>query len=145
MEDDNSTAAHPTLMLVLQDGFLCCLLLRWSKSRFPRPTTVSCLSRPHRGVFHRKVKKGGVSGAVLGLPLSAKLKETDTPKSNGMTHRIHYMFLVYHCRGSNRGQPANTTSSHCHQVEVSTASPSSSRRTHCSPELESARAFRSGT
>lgn len=32
------TAAHPTLMLVLQDGFLCCLLLRWSKPRF-FPTT----------------------------------------------------------------------------------------------------------
>lgn len=102
-EDDNRTAAHPTRMLVLQDGFLCCFLLRWSKSRFPRPTTVTCLPRPHRGVFHRKVKEGRVSEAVLGLPLSTKLKETNTPKSSGMTHRIHYKFLVYHCHGFNCG------------------------------------------
>lgn len=35
MEDDNGMAAHPTLMLVLQDGFLCCLLLWWSKIKVP--------------------------------------------------------------------------------------------------------------
>lgn len=41
---------------------------------------VFCLPRPQRGVFHVKVKKVGVFGAVFGLPLSTKLKETEMPK-----------------------------------------------------------------
>lgn len=43
--------------------------------------------------------------------------------SDGMTHRIHYKFLVYHCHGSNCGDPANSTSSDCHQAEVSVPLP----------------------
>lgn len=132
MEDNNRTAAHPTLMLVLQERFL----LRWSKSRFLPKTTSVLPAQTTQRCLPREGEEERVSGAVLGLPLSTEIKETDMPKNNGInngiTHRIHYKFLVYHCHASNCGQPANNTSSHGHQAEVSTPWPSSSR-THCSP------------
>lgn len=84
------------------------------------------LGGPSQGSFLQQgsclPRKDGVSGAVFGLPLSGKLKDTDKPERNGVAQRIHYNCLAYHCRGSNCGQPANSTSSHCHQAEASTAS-----------------------
>lgn len=46
MEDDKRMDVHPALTMVLQDEFLCCLLLTWTTSKFF--PTVSVLPRPYR-------------------------------------------------------------------------------------------------
>lgn len=153
MEDDNRVTAHPVLMLTIHEGFLWCSPLRWPKIFqvlvWTLPERVQkvlshnnsiLLPKPHRAAFYMEVKKGRIPVAAFVLPFSAKLKETNTPKSNGMTHRIHYnTLLVYHNQLSwvHCGQPANSIFSHRHRDEVSTASPSGSR-THYSPELDPA-------
>lgn len=73
-------------------------------------------------------KEGGTAGSDL---TPSEHKGIGNGDVHGMTHRIHYKFLVYHRHGSNCGDQANSTSSDCHQAEVSISLPVAS--THIAP------------